>query len=72
MIGLDKNSVKVVPYDATWKDEFEKEKVILKNLLKDFETVSPCPVTGCTVVVTSARYLASSELPASDRLGTVA
>ena len=32
MIGLDKNSVKVVPYDATWKDEFEKEKVILKNL----------------------------------------
>ena len=37
MIGLDKNSVKVVPYDATWKDEFEKEKVILKNLLKDFD-----------------------------------
>lgn len=37
MIGLNKNSVKVVPYDETWKYEFEKEKQILKNLLKDFD-----------------------------------
>ena len=33
MIGLDKNSVQVIPYCETWKEEFEKEKAILEKLL---------------------------------------
>lgn len=33
MIGLDKNSVQVIPYCETWKEEFEKEKAILERLL---------------------------------------
>lgn len=37
MIGLDKSLVTVYPYDPTWVDEYEKEKEILQNILKDFD-----------------------------------
>lgn len=37
MIGLNKTSVSIVPYDASWAAEFEKEKQILNVLLKDHE-----------------------------------
>ena len=37
MIGLHKSSVAVYPYDKSWPEEFEKEKKILKNILKDFD-----------------------------------
>lgn len=31
MLGLDKSSVEVFPYDKTWALEFAKEKEILKD-----------------------------------------
>lgn len=37
MIGLHKSSVAVYPYDKSWPEEFEKEKKILKTILKDFD-----------------------------------
>lgn len=37
MIGLDKNSVEVRPYEESWATEFEKEKAILEVVLKDFD-----------------------------------
>ena len=36
MLGLNKDSVKLCPYDPSWKDEFEKEKNILKQVLGDY------------------------------------
>ena len=37
MIGLNKSSVEVYPYDAVWTLEFKKEKKILKKILKYFD-----------------------------------
>ena len=37
MIGLDKDVVEIYPYDKNWIKEFEKEKKILENILKDFD-----------------------------------
>lgn len=37
MVGLQKNSVAVYPYDEEWPIEFEKEKKILEGILKDFD-----------------------------------
>ena len=37
MLGLHKSSVEVYPYDETWPLEFEKEKKILEEILKDFD-----------------------------------
>lgn len=36
MLGLNKDIAKLVPYDETWPLEFEKEKEILKEVLKDY------------------------------------
>lgn len=36
MLGLHKSSVAVFPYDEQWPIEFEKEKRILSEILKDF------------------------------------
>ena len=37
MVGLQKNSVAVYPYDEEWPIEFEKEKKILEGILKNFD-----------------------------------
>ncbi len=37
MLGLDKNLVTVYPYDKTWPEEYEKEKNILKKILKGID-----------------------------------
>lgn len=39
MIGLNKDEVQISPYDETWKEEFEKEKRILQNALKNYDVV---------------------------------
>lgn len=36
MLGLHKDKVKLFPYDATWKTEYEKEEKILRQILKDY------------------------------------
>lgn len=36
MLGVPKNSVELCPYDPSWKEEFEKEKKILKKVLGDY------------------------------------
>lgn len=35
MLGLEREEVKLTPYDENWKNEFEKEKVLLQEYLKD-------------------------------------
>lgn len=37
MLGLNKDSVKVFPYENAWAKEFEKEQKILKKLLTGFD-----------------------------------
>lgn len=37
MIGLDKDVVEIYPYDKNWINEFEKEKKVLENILKDYD-----------------------------------
>ncbi len=36
MLGLDRDSVAVVPYDESWKEEFEKERKILQQVLGEY------------------------------------
>jgi GrpB-like predicted nucleotidyltransferase (UPF0157 family) len=36
MLGLDKNIVKLVPYDPEWVEEYKKEEAILKEVLGDY------------------------------------
>ena len=36
MLGLHKDLVELHPYDPTWKDEYEKEKTILKRILGSY------------------------------------
>ena len=35
MLGLEREEVKLIPYDENWKKEFEKEKIYLQKVLKD-------------------------------------
>ena len=36
MLGLNKDIVKLVPYEKNWADEFEKEKRLLREILGDY------------------------------------
>lgn len=37
MIGLNKDLVTVFPYDESWAKEYEKEKLVLQDLLQKFD-----------------------------------
>lgn len=37
MIGVEKNKVKVLPYDDIWKIEYKREELVLKQYLKGFK-----------------------------------
>ncbi len=37
MIGVEKNKVKVMPYDDIWKIEYKREELVLKQYLKGFK-----------------------------------
>ena len=61
MIGLDKDVVEIYPYDKNWIKEFEKEKKVLENILKDYD-IKIEHVGSTSIPCLSAKPFAGTEI----------